>query len=181
MEEKKTHRGLWIVLAVIVGLLVVCGVSAVAGGMAGYVAGRRAASNTRVNDMWRELPELEIPTPRVPGNLPELEIPSLEQGGALVTEVVENSPAERAGLRRGDIILEVDGEPLGDSNLSDMLLGYDPGDEIVLLVWRRGQERTVKVTLGRHPDKGGETPWLGIYYQQISGKELQLPQRRQNN
>ncbi len=181
MEEKKSNRSLWIILAIIVGLLLICGISAVAGGMAGYVAGKRAATSERSRDMWRELPQLEIPTPRIPENLPELELPSLGKGGALVTEVVEDSPAERAGLRQGDIILEVNGETLSEISLSEMLSDYDPGDEIELLIWRQGRERTVTVTLGRHPDKGGETPWLGIYYQQISSEELRLPQHRQND
>ena len=181
MEEKKSNRSLWIILAVTVGLLLICGVSAVAGGMAGYMAGKRAAANERSRDMWREIPELEIPTPRVPENLPELELPSLGQGGALVTEVVEDSPAERAGLRKGDIILEINGETLSEVGLSEMLSAYDPGDEIELLIWRRGQERNVAVTLGRHPNKGGETPCLGIYYQQVSSGEFRLPQHRKDN
>ena len=95
-------------------------------------------------------------------------------------KVTEDSPADDAGLRPGDLIVEVDGEELGEEEtLSDLISFYEPGDEIELLVIRRGRERTIEVELGRHPDRGGETPWLGIEYQSVPGLgfRIEIPDR----
>ena len=70
---------------------------------------------------------------------------SIEEG-LLITRVNYNSPAAEAGLRRGDIILEVDLEKvttIGDFNRK--IQGYKPGDGIVLFIMR--QDTTVYLTL----------------------------------
>jgi membrane-associated protease RseP (regulator of RpoE activity) len=168
MEEKNKHRSVWIVLAVIVGLLFVCGLSATVGGLAGYMAGKRAAASTGVIERrievvpqpWREqVPELPVP---------EITVVPIERWGALVGQVQPDSPADEAGLRVGDIILEMDGQPLAaESDLADLIAERDPGDEVTLRVRSRGRERVVTVTLGRHPQRGGETAYLGISYNMV--------------
>ena len=63
--------------------------------------------------------------------------------------VVPGSPAEAAGLRAGDVIVEIDGEQLSaERDLSMMLLPYDPGDTITLRVLRDSSVREIPVTLG---------------------------------
>ncbi len=55
------------------------------------------------------------------------------------------SPARRAGLRRGDIILEVDGRPVQSvSDLQSKIRGYDPGETVTLTVARREDDDTVR-------------------------------------
>lgn len=57
------------------------------------------------------------------------------------------SPAEKAGLKEGDIILKVDGEELRDKDLATMLRTKTVGQTITLLLFSEGEEKTVTVTL----------------------------------
>lgn len=62
--------------------------------------------------------------------------------------VVPNSPADRAGLKEGDIILEVGGEKLSQQNLlEDVLQKFKPGDKIELKFWQKGKEKTCQIIL----------------------------------
>jgi S1-C subfamily serine protease len=66
--------------------------------------------------------------------------------------VLPGSPADRAGLRENDIILEVDGEKLTPENsLARMIRRYQVGDEITLRVSSGGNEKDVTLTLDRAP------------------------------
>lgn len=64
--------------------------------------------------------------------------------------VVPESPADEAGLQARDIILEVDGVMLTEEHtLSDAVGDYNIGDEVLLKVWRDGEEMEVGVVLGQ--------------------------------
>ena len=97
---------------------------------------------------------------------------SAGDGGALVQEVEDGSPAEDAGLEAGDdeitfqgqpeivtggdLILAVDGERLTRRHdLTDVISTYGAGDEATLTVERQGERRSVKVQLGRRPGGSG--------------------------
>ena len=68
--------------------------------------------------------------------------------GAVISEVIENSPAERAGLKVGDIILAVDGKPVEDMHiLPRMIAAKKPGTKVKLKVLRLGKTRQIKVVL----------------------------------
>jgi len=70
--------------------------------------------------------------------------------GVFVDDVTDDSPADEAGLRSGDVIIEFDGNKLVDSDdLTRMLRKYDPGDEIELKILRDGKEKTYAVELGK--------------------------------
>lgn len=59
------------------------------------------------------------------------------------------SAAEKAGVKTGDIILELNGEKItGSNSLSALILKYNPGDKITLKILRNGQELTVEAALG---------------------------------
>ena len=172
MEEKKRNWTLWIIVAAIAGLLMGCAVGALSGGLVGYGVGQRAASRAWM--MPGEGFNFRFETPQVEPRIPEIG-PLFRRGGALITDVVEGSPAAKAGLRAGDVITAIDDSALpDDGDLAPRLSRYDPGDEISLTIVRNGRERTVEVTLGRNPDKGGETPWLGIYYQSQPLRDLDM-------
>lgn len=162
MEERstpsRTRSRTWIIIAVVVALLFTCFVAALIGGAIGYALGRGATQAESVPPReYRVEPAPQMPVPGVPF------------GWALVVEVTEDSPAERAGLRVGDLITAVDGESLTDElTLGDVIQRYDPGDEVDLLVQRDGRERTITVTLGRNPGDG-DAPWMGISYRQVPG------------
>ena len=66
--------------------------------------------------------------------------------------IVPGSPADRAGLRDGDIITAVNGQRIDAGHvLDDVLTQYKPGDEITMTVLRDGQTLEVKVKLGLRP------------------------------
>jgi len=69
--------------------------------------------------------------------------------GALITEVKKGSPAKKAGLKAGDIIIDCEGEGVHTSaNLVEYLKGFEEGDEIAITVIRKGNEQEMIVTLG---------------------------------
>jgi len=75
-------------------------------------------------------------------------------GGVVVRDVLSGTPAEQTGLRRGDVLLSINGIPLNNATaLTSALDRHYPGD-VVDLVWqdRTGQQRTAKVTLAAGPD-----------------------------
>jgi len=95
-------------------------------------------------------PELERQLEqRLPVDLPET--------GVLVLEVVPDSPAARAGLRQGDIIEQVDGDPVSDATaLQEAIAVRRIGDELTLQVQRDGRSGNVTVELGTLPLPQGE-------------------------
>ncbi len=78
--------------------------------------------------------------------------------GALVQSVERGFPAERAGLRQGDIILKVDGEEVTSVNdLQTKVAQHQPGESVVLVVWRDSREWEVKVDLAEAPHEDNRT------------------------
>lgn len=70
--------------------------------------------------------------------------------GAYVQQVVQGSPAAKAGLRTRDIITKVNGTPLSGSStaLTDAIYNHFAGDTVTLTVWRSGKTMTLHVKLG---------------------------------
>jgi serine protease Do len=85
------------------------------------------------------------------------EIASLNElaAGAYVENIVPGSPAEKAGLKKGDIITEVNGKKIEKDKfeLSQAVSEKRAGDFVTLKVWNNGEIREVKVTLGNTPDQ----------------------------
>lgn len=74
-----------------------------------------------------------------------------EELGILVSEVAEESPAERSGLKAGDVITEADGESIYSArDLAEIIREYDPGDELEIEIVRNRQEEKVHVELGQN-------------------------------
>ncbi|MCA8977394.1 MAG: DegQ family serine endoprotease, partial [Planctomycetes bacterium] len=72
--------------------------------------------------------------------------------GALVSGVEKDGPADRAGLKVGDVILGVNGHAVDQSiDLPRMIGEGRPGSEFHLEIWREGKSRDVAVTLGEMP------------------------------
>lgn len=82
-----------------------------------------------------------------------------KQSAAVISEVLENSPAEKAGLKERDIIIEVDGTPLPRFRPSRAVINYlerevnkrAPGDSMKLTVLREGARTEVTATLAEAP------------------------------
>jgi putative serine protease PepD len=72
--------------------------------------------------------------------------------GAEVADVTDGSPADKAGVKRGDVIKRVDGEAVQDPEDVAQAIGDDkPGDEVDVLVERDGSTQTFHITLGKRP------------------------------
>ena len=79
-----------------------------------------------------------------------------DSSGALVTQVVENSPAEEAGVEPGDVILTFDGKTLSKMrDLPKFVALTDKGKQVDMQVWRNDELRTLNVLVG-----GSEQPQL---------------------
>ena len=107
-----------------------------------------------------------------------------ENSGVLIGQVMDDSPAEAAGLEPGDIIVEVDGDEVGTpSKLRRVIRRHDPGDEIEVAYLRDDERRVVRVGLVEPADRdvrrkldrvhelrlGGDRGFLGVMTQPLSG------------
>ena len=72
--------------------------------------------------------------------------------GVAIVEVTDGGPADRAGLRAGDVITSVAGTQTPDTaKLAEVLAGQDPGQEVSVTVTRDGADHQVRLTLGELP------------------------------
>lgn len=111
-----------------------------------------------------------------------------EPRGALVGSIMPGEPADKAGLKPGDIVLKVDGDDVSDSSqLLRHIAALKPGDTTRLTLWRNGQTKTTSLTLGERtmehltaqrgesaPEKGGKeraTASLGMSVRAVSAED----------
>ncbi len=81
-----------------------------------------------------------------------------EVRGVLVSDVLKGSPAEKAGLKRGDVILEVNGEVMDSSGeLRNRIATLGAGTKAKLTILRKGERETLTVTLGEMPKEIGKS------------------------
>ena len=74
--------------------------------------------------------------------------------GALVASVEKGSPADKAGLKSGDVIRMVDGQPIIASGDLPALIGQDaPGQKVTLEIWRQGRPEELTAHLGDATEK----------------------------
>jgi serine protease Do len=77
--------------------------------------------------------------------------------GALVSDVAKRSPAERAGIMRGDIILEFNGKEVKDvGNLRNMVAQSKVGSDVTIKILRSGKEYTVRLVIAELPREVAE-------------------------
>lgn len=70
--------------------------------------------------------------------------------GALVTEPSKDSPADKAGVKSGDVVTAVDGQAISNAlDLSRTIAGKNPGTAVELSIWRDGKDQKISVTLGK--------------------------------
>ena len=95
--------------------------------------------------------------------------------GVLVNSVKPGSPADRAGIKQGDVIVALNGKPVNDTNsFRNEIAGSQPGTKVNLTVLRNGKEQNLTATLGEFsvdvkrgdqgsaPDSGGGGGQLGL-------------------
>jgi len=99
----------------------------------------------------------------------------LEQG-VVVDNVLEDSPADDAGLQRGDVIVEVDGRAMRDSaHLRSTIADFGPDMVVELTVVRNGEREKIDVTLTELPDElaaGAARPRLAPEEQEPAEAEV---------
>lgn len=97
--------------------------------------------------------------------------------GALVTGVVAGSPAEQAGIRRGDVILKINGQAVKDNReLARKIAALDVGQTATFTIWRENATITIKVTAARRdqalsyntPGQGLQPTSIGLALQSIT-------------
>jgi serine protease Do len=72
--------------------------------------------------------------------------------GALVSDIVPNSPAAKAGLKEGDVVTALNGEPVTDANnLKNQVSSFAPGTTVNLEVLRDGKSQKIAATTGERP------------------------------
>jgi serine protease Do len=75
-----------------------------------------------------------------------------DQKGAVVTKVVKNGPADKAGIKEGDVIIKFDGKEVKSADDLPWLVSNTPiGTRADVVILRHGKEKTIKVTIGELP------------------------------
>jgi serine protease Do len=99
--------------------------------------------------------------------------------GALISDVVPEGPAEKAGFKRGDIILSFDGKDIEESNDLPYIVSLTPvGKTVDVGILRDGRKQTIKIELGELPEEeesimgsrepSTSTSSLGLYIQDLT-------------
>jgi serine protease Do len=105
-----------------------------------------------------------------------------QSSGALIGDVTPDSPASRAGLKKGDVVLELNGEPVNDSRqLSLRIAQIAPGTSAKLKIWRDGKSQDVNVPLGEWPaesaaattNEENESALEGVEVQNLTSDDAQ--------
>lgn len=100
-------------------------------------------------------PWLGVYTQEVTGELRDAL--DLSSDGALISSVVPGSPAERAGLRKGDVIVSVDRRDIeSPSELTEIIGDAEEGESVSLTVVRKGERLILAVRLGERPQDDEE-------------------------
>ncbi|HUI70293.1 MAG TPA: PDZ domain-containing protein [Spirochaetia bacterium] len=84
--------------------------------------------------------------------------------GSLVLGLYEGSPADRAGLRAGDVIIALGSTPIDNSGqLMQIARSLAPGTEVSMTVTRRGEQKILSVTLGSPEAKGAGAQRMSLW------------------
>jgi putative serine protease PepD len=106
-----------------------------------------------VDEIKRVLPALEKGRD-VPRAFLGVSTNAAADGGVTVRALTSGGPAARGGLRQGDVIVEIAGEPVREADdISSAVNARRPGDELRIVVERGGDRRTLTVKLGTQPDR----------------------------
>ena len=73
-------------------------------------------------------------------------------GGALIARVVRGGPADRGGIKPGDILFSVDGKTVTDSSsMLNLVAALEPGKSVALIVARNQTQVSLKIAIGKRP------------------------------
>ncbi len=80
----------------------------------------------------------------------------IEQG-VLISDVIENSPAAKAGIRTGDVVVEFDGKPVDDIDSLRKMVRARPGVVVEMVIVRQQKRLKIKVQIGKRSGVSGKT------------------------
>lgn len=81
-----------------------------------------------------------------------LELPDAK--GILISDIIEESPAEKAGLEQGDVIRKLDGQAIDDTGaFRNEISARSPGSDVELRIYRDGEMKDITITIGRLDDE----------------------------
>jgi S1-C subfamily serine protease len=126
--------------------------------------GIKYVSLPRIGEMGRDGPSWSVPRFGWGKGRSWVWPPSEFEQGAIIQQVIEDSPAAAAGLHEGDIITAIDGEQAeGPRALAEAIAEREPDDSVTLTVVGpdETEEREVEVTLAEDPDHEGSA-YLGV-------------------
>ncbi|MFW5717606.1 MAG: Do family serine endopeptidase [Spirochaetota bacterium] len=147
-----------------------------------------------INNAWRVIDDLvergrvrygwlgvtigDLETPGTPGLADDLGVDP--EAGALVTNLIVDSPADRDGLLAGDFVTSIDDEPVSDARELTRLIGRrSAGERVRIGVVREGRARIVRVRIGERPEEESERElWPGFAVLPLSDEireRLDLP------
>ena len=93
-----------------------------------------------------------VPDDITPGLAEGFKLP--DQNGALVSDVEPDTPAQKAGIKSGDVITEIDGKKINDANSLRLTVSeMAPGTSVTVKLIRDGEKKTVAFALAALPDK----------------------------
>jgi len=103
--------------------------------------------------------------------------------GVVIGDVKKDSPAQRGGVKRGDVILRFDNGKVENAvGLKNMVARYKPGTEVKIEVLREGRKRDLSVKLGEMPSSGSHpvaapelAEELGIEVEELTGDLARRP------
>jgi serine protease Do len=120
---------------------------------------RELLPQLRTGKITRGMIGVSISTTRITSEIAET-LGLSDRKGAIVSSVSANTPAGKAGIRPGDVIVEFNGRKVeNDRGLVDMVVATRPGTTIPVKIVREKQPKTVNVTVGElNLDQEAETP-----------------------
>lgn len=119
-------------------------------------------AGTRAAGAWERRqkgmsPHPNAPFPRVQNQVPQHPSwvginPEAGTGGVVVVDVTQGSPAEKYGLRKGDLIAAVNGQPVATpEDLSRAVQNFLPGEKVEFALTREGEAKVISLELGVRP------------------------------
>jgi serine protease Do len=79
--------------------------------------------------------------------------------GVLVGDVVQDGPADKAGIKRGDVVTGINGKEVDSAHtLSRLVASTSPNTQVTVQIIRDGKSKEIKATIGTMPEEGAEAP-----------------------
>src|SRR5262245_33545097 len=95
-----------------------------------------------------------------------------DEGGAYVNHVVDDSPADKGGLKDGDVIVGFSGDVVrGPAKLTQKIHGTKPGDKVQIDVRRDGRTQKINVEMGKRPEVW-RMYWKGDDFQPMDEEQM---------